>query len=130
MANNQTIIDSCVWVGLIAKNDTNNEKAFRQLLSLKDKKIKLYDFIYSETQTVLRKKLGINACKELLALLVKAQIKIETTSQDFYLIANNYFFKFNKLSFPDCLLLATAMKEKAELVSFDKNLMNAYRTLC
>lgn len=121
-----TILDTSVWISLLNKQDSTHQKARKLIEELKGCSFEIMDSIYSETLTVLRNKVSERQCIAFTRLLRDASMKITLSSSKVFTQANFFFFQFNKLSFTDCLLLAAAKLNNAELVTFDKNLQKAW----
>ena len=123
------ILDSSVWIALINNDDSCYEKARNIVKNIFYEDIDIYDFIFTEILTVLRKKTSIKLCSKFIRFIDKTKIGITLNNEKLIKLANNTFFKFDKLSYTDCLILASALLSEARLVTFDKNLQKAYENV-
>lgn len=120
------MIDTSVWIALLNYQDSCHEKAMILMEDLVTDQINLYDFTYSEVLTVLRNKTKQINCQKFIELLEFFNIQITLSNLKVLDLANILFFHFQKLSFPDCLLMASAKFKKAKLLTFDKKLQKAW----
>ena len=123
------MIDSSIWVALLDKDDSCRDRAMIELENLENTEIEVYDHIYGEVLTVLRNKRSNYHCTGFCELLEILRVKIKLTSENIFTLANKFFFQFKKLSFTDCLLMASAKIHNAKLLTFDKNLKKAWTAL-
>jgi len=121
------IIDTSFLVALLNANDNLHSKAKEAFFERKISKIQLYDYIYSETLTVLRYKAPEHQCESFLRFIAGFQMEIYLSNQKKYSLATQYFHKHKKLSFVDCLIIATAKLENATILTFDKQLQKAFK---
>ena len=121
------LIDSSIWVSILKEDDSQHEKGVRIIESIDEKNITIFDYTYSETLTVLKQKSSLKTCFAFLKLLEKMNLDVTVSDVPQIELANRLFFTVNnKLSFVDCLLLATAKINNARLITFDKELEKLY----
>lgn len=123
------LLDTCVWVALLNEKDSTHQKALKIACELKKNELQIFDFIYTEAFTVLRFKSFANACVLFKDMIASAHIDINFTDTHIIKLAEELFFYFKKLSFTDCLLMATCKLSKSSLVTFDKNLQKAWNII-
>lgn len=117
------LLDSSIWISVLKEDDTQHEKGLKIMDAIDRKNITLLDCIYSETLTVLKQKTSLKICFEFLRLLKKMNLAVTVSDIPQIELAHHVFFsENNKLSFTDCLLLATAKINEAELITFDQEL--------
>jgi predicted nucleic acid-binding protein len=114
------IIDSSVWVSLFNSKDSNHNKAKKIFLTTKAEDIIVSDHIYSESMTVFRNKVSETYCINFRDFLNYLDIQIFLTDSGTIRLANTYFFQFKKLSFTDCLILASAKINNYKIATFDR----------
>lgn len=119
------IIDTSLWVSFLNPADSNHDRAKQIFLSIKAKEIIVFDYIYTESMTVFRSKVADEYCIRFTQFLRDWQISIFFIDQIIVRLANIYFFQFKKLSFTDCLILASAKINNYELSTFDNALEKA-----
>lgn len=124
-----TLLDSCVWIGLLNKEDSTHERAIKIVTEMKEQDLEVLDHIYGETLTVLRNRISEELCNQFMKFLKVFDIKIDMIDENIFMLADNLFLKFQKLSFTDCILLAAAKTYNANLVTFDKDLENTWNLM-
>lgn len=122
-------IDSSIWVALFDENDSCHEEAIKIIENLNSASINLIEHIYAEVLTVLRNKKLTNECQKFIDFLKAVKIKIKFLNKNSFTLANFLFFQFKKLSFTDCFLMSTAVLEKAQLMTFDKAIKKAWKSM-
>lgn len=120
------MIDTSVWVALLDKGDSLHKKAKDAVRNVQPNQLKIFDHIYIETLTVIRNKVSDFYCEQFIKFLKNCNLEINLTSRKILTLATFLFFQFKKLSFPDCLIMASAKINKAELITFDKALKKAW----
>ena len=123
------VTDSSVLVALINEDDNQHEKALKILADIYINRLKLFDFLYIETLSVLRLKKAETDCVKFINFLDYFELALNLSTQETIELANKYFFQFIKLSFTDCLVMAGAKIHKAQIITFDKNLQKAWNQL-
>jgi len=124
------LFDSSIWVALANENDPQHEKSIGLLDILEQNQISIPDFIFTETLTVLKIKSSLETCSKYLKILKVLNIDIILTETNQYELAYKIFFnEEKKLSFTDCLLMATAYLENGNLITFDKSLEKAWNLI-
>ncbi|MCX6734669.1 MAG: type II toxin-antitoxin system VapC family toxin [Candidatus Peregrinibacteria bacterium] len=119
------IVDTSVWVSLLVEEDSNHRKANDTFLSLKYDDVILTEYIYTESLNVLRAKFSQENCNSFIQLINTTQLSISFADHVITRLATEYFFQFKKLSFTDCLILASAKINDYEIATFDEDLKNA-----
>lgn len=120
------MLDTSIWVALLDQDDPCHEKAKNIAGETDTNKLKIYDHIYIETLTVLRNKISESACYRFMYFFKDINQGILLSDNENFSLANIYFFQFSKLSFTDCLLIASAKLNKTEIKTFDKELIQAW----
>jgi predicted nucleic acid-binding protein len=121
------MIDTCIWIALLRNRDTCHNQAKNIVKNIPHNKLAIYDYLYAETLTVARNKISESACQKFINFFKDCKINIQLTTEDVFTLANFLFFKFKRLSFTDCLLLASAKNNNAQLVTFDKELDKVWK---
>lgn len=121
-----TMFDTSIWVALLDKTDPCHEKAIAVAKQTAPESLKIFDHIYAETLTVARNKISEEACGRFIDFLKDFNKEITLSDEKNFSLANILFIKFNKLSFTDCLLMASAKLNKSEIFTFDKELIHAW----
>jgi len=123
------LIDSSIWISILKDDDSQHEKGIKLIESIDEKKITIFDYTYSETLTVLKQKASLKVCFAFLKLLERMNLDVTISDISQIELANRLFFAGNnKLSFVDCLLLATAKLNNAKLITFDKELQSYWKS--
>lgn len=120
------ILDTSIWIGLLDNTDSCNEKARNIVKNFYHKDLIVYDFVYTEILTVLRNKKLNLICRKIIEFLYEAELKVILSDENIFTLAHKFFFENLRLSFTDCLLMASAKINNAELVTFDKYLQKAW----
>lgn len=120
------MIDTSVWVSLMRRADHNHDKAKQLVFNINPFELQVFDHVYFEILTVLRNKISDEACIKFINFIKDFKKHIIISSKKIITLANFLFFKYKKLSFTDCLLMASAKTNKAELITFDKELNKAW----
>lgn len=115
-------MDTSVWISLLDEEDSCNERARNIVRNICYQDLEIMDHLYAEILTVLRNKISDQQCYRFSNFLKNAGLKITLITREVLNLANFVFFKSSKLSFTDCLLIASAKLSGADLVTFDKNL--------
>lgn len=123
------ILDTAVWIALLNKKDSCHNRAKGIAKNINYSALQIFDHIYIETLTVLRNKTTDLACKKFIKFFQDAKQDIIITNKKFFVLANHFFFRFKKLSFTDCLILAAAKVDKSQLITFDKALQKAWEEI-
>lgn len=123
------MIDTSIWVALLNKMDSTHYRAKDLIRNSADTDYKIYDYIYSETMTILKGKVSHESCIEFLKIIGILNLPIMLSTQEAFSLASSYFLQHKKLSFTDCLLMASAKLENASLLTFDRNLKKAWDAL-
>lgn len=121
------ILDSSIWVAFFSQKDSQRQKAKEFFPGLKTQEIILLDHIYAEIMNVLRIRAGDEECIKFKRFLNIFRIRISLTALDVINMANIYFFQFKKLSFTDCIILASSKISNYEIATFDNSLQKASR---
>ena len=121
------IVDTSVWVSFFISNDSNNHRAKKIILNKKSDELIITDYIYTESLNVLRAKFTEESYKNFAEFLNELEISLSFTDHVLVRLATEYFFQFKKLSFTDCLVLASAKINDYEVATFDKDLQKAAR---
>jgi len=121
------IIDSSVWLSNFISSDTNHNKAVEQFKKLKGNIILPYCVLLEVSTVLTQKRSKIHADKFI--MIVNASNNIEIIDDSFeeeqdYFISHNF-----PISFTDSALLFLAKKNKATLITFDKQLNKIYKSL-
>ncbi len=119
------IVDTSVWVSFFNPEDSNNNKARNIFLATKAEDIIVFDYIYTESMNVLRAKFTDDYCINFSGFLNYLGIPVSLGAPIVIRLANIYFFQFKKLSFTDCLILASAKINNYEIATFDDALQKA-----
>lgn len=123
------ILDTSVWIALLDPDDTGYIKAKNLCQNINPLQLKMMDSLYSEILTVARNKISDETCNKFCNFLEELNIKISLMDKNTFIEANSFFFKFDKLSFMDCLLLAFSKINNATLLTFDKYLQKTWEEL-
>lgn len=123
------ILDSSIWIAYLNENDTCHRKALDILLKLGYSEIGVYDHIYSEVLNVLRNKTTEEICRTFIQFLENYPLEITMSDEHILSLANTYFFKYPKLSFSDCMIMAASILSDSKLATFDKYLQKAWEEL-
>lgn len=123
------IIDTSVWISLLDEDDSCHKAAIKLVENISPQEIYLLDYIYCETMTVLRRKKLEFKIVELMNFISEAEIGIRFIDKFLFNLSSSFFLKFRKLSFTDCILLATAKHNSAQLVTFDRELLKAHQEI-
>lgn len=119
------ILDTSVWVSYLSPTDSNHDRAEQLFLVTKAEDIVVFDYVYIESMTVFRNKVADEYCKYFTQFLLDWEISISFTDHVLIRLATSYFFQFKKLSFTDCLILASAKVNDYEIATFDTDLQKA-----
>lgn len=119
------IIDTSIWISFFNPLDSNHDKAEQLFLKIKDEDIIVFDYIYIESMTVFRNKVSDAYCTYFTQFLSDWDIPLSFTDHVQTRLATEYFFQFKKLSFTDCLILASAKVNDYEIATFDIDLQKA-----
>lgn len=122
------LLDSSIWVAFFSIEDNCHEKAVKLLLELKGQP-SLSEHAYEEVLNVLRNKTSEKQCENFTKFLDNYQIEILMSDEHIFSATNSLFFKYNKLSFSDCLIMATAIINGLPLMTFDWELEKVYLKL-
>jgi predicted nucleic acid-binding protein len=126
MGNKRYIVDSNVFIAAYLEKDTQHEKALSALLSIEANEVILPYCIISEVCTVLTYKESKKRALEFLETVEKANHLLCINNE--YHSELNAFKKINaRVSFEDCSLLYLCELWKAELVTFDEQLLKLYK---
>lgn len=120
------IIDSAIWIAFLKKDDSCHELAKHVFQKLSLNEMLIYDHIYSEVMTVLRNRVSEEACMSFKNFFEDLDVPILLVNDIIFMLANLYFLLFKKLSFTDCIMLASSKIYQHELRTFDKNLQKAW----
>lgn len=120
------ILDTAVWVALFKKDDACHGLANKLLKGVKYEDLVVFDHTYNETITVLRAKVSEKACWIFRKFFETFQIEIILSDEKIFTLANGYFFLYKNLSFTDSLILASAILNSLQLITFDKDLQKAW----
>jgi predicted nucleic acid-binding protein len=119
------IVDTSVWVSLFVRSDSNHDKAKKIFLSIRHNEVVVFDYIYAESLNVLRSKFDEENCNIFITFVNELDDSIRFSDPAITRLATEYFFQFKKLSFTDCLILASAKVNDYEIATFDTELMKA-----
>lgn len=119
------IIDSSVWISFFNPSDSNYDRAKKIFEGLNSEHIVIFDYIYTESMTVFRNKVSDEVCIKFEQLLHCWDISVFFTDHVLVHLATEYFFQFKKLSFTDCLILASSKVNDYEIATFDTALQKA-----
>lgn len=117
-----TILDTCIWVALLNNDDSCHGKAAELVLGIDTKDIQIFDYTYGEVLTVLRNKADTYKCSQFKNFLKDIKIDVFFSDINIFNLADKIFFQNPKLSFIDCLTLATAKIHNSKFHTFDKEL--------
>lgn len=120
------ILDTAVWVALFKRDDTCHELANKLLKGIRYEDLWVFEHTYSETLTVLRSKISEKACWVFKKFFETFKIEIIISDEKIFTLANGYFFLYKNLSFTDSLILASAILNNLQLITFDKELQKAW----
>lgn len=120
------MLDTSLWIALLDSTDSCREKAINIVKSIESENLYIFDYIYAETLTVLRNKALDVKLHELTGFLEAGNLKVNISDSTMFSMANELFFRYKKLSFVDCTLMATAKIKKGHLLTFDKQLQKAW----
>lgn len=123
------IIDTSVWISFFNPLDSNHEKAKEIFSDLNTDGVLLFDYIYTESMTVFRNKVSDEYCTHFTQFFSDWEISISFTDRVVIRLATDYFFQFKKLSFTDCLLLASAKVNDYDIATFDHDLKKVAATV-
>lgn len=122
------LIDSSIWVSVIHESDSLHENGLNMMDVVDKKDIAIFDYTYAEVLNVLRQK-GMPACLRFLKLLKEMHLGIFLSDESQMILANRLFLNDDKkLSFTDCLLIATGIINNAQLLTFDKDLKKTWES--
>lgn len=121
-----TMLDTAIWIALMKNDDTNHQLAKEIVKEVHLQDLEIYDHIYMETLTVLRNKVSELACHQFANFFKELKINIVISNGKILALANILFFQFKKLSFTDCMIIASAKLARAQLFTFDKYLQKAW----
>lgn len=123
------VIDSSFWVSLLIKGDSNYIKAYEKYQTVDLGKIFLTDQVLGETLTVIKRIGKASAVEQFLHLLEESNLSYNTMDLSVFSEAIKIFISSPKLSFVDCHVLATAIKTRSEILSFDNKQLKAFERL-
>lgn len=123
------MLDSSIWIAYLNENDTCHKKALDILLKCGHLEIVIYDHVYSEVLNVLRNKTTEEICRTFVQFLEDYPLEITISDEHILSLANTYFFKYPKLSFSDCMIMAASILSYSQLVTFDKSLQKAWEEI-
>lgn len=119
------IVDTSVWISFLNPFDSNHIKAKGVFSGLGTDEIVVFDYIYTESLTVFRNKVSDEHCAYFTKFLLDWDISLSFTDHVIARLATEYFFQFKKLSFTDCLILASAKINDYKIATFDTDLLKA-----
>lgn len=122
------LVDSSIWVALFSIEDNCHKRAVELFLELNGAPV-LSEHAYEEVLNVLRNKTSEKECESFIKFLDNYQIQILMSDEHIFSVANSFFVQHKKVSFSDCLILATGVINDLRLVTFDKELEKAYLSL-
>lgn len=123
------ILDTSIWVALLDEDDSCHHDAAKIIADIHPEDLHISDYIYCEILTVLRRKNLEFMIRELINFISDFNIKVKFIDQDLFNLASSLFLNFEKLSFTDCAILATAKFNREKLFTFDKQLEKAYQKI-
>lgn len=123
------IIDTSIWISFFNPLDSNHDKAKNVFSGVKTEDVIVFDYIYTESMTVFRNKVSDACCRYFTQFLLDWDIPISFTDHVMIRLATKYFFQLKKLSFTDCLILASAKMNNYEIATFDTDLQKAAKKL-
>lgn len=123
------IIDTSIWVSFFIPNDSNHEKAKQLILNKNSEDIILSEYIYTESLNVFRAKFTEKNSKNFTEFLNYLDISLSYSDSTIIRLATKYFFHFKKLSFTDCLILASAKINDYQIATFDIDLQKSAKII-
>mgnify|MGYP001558614600 FL=1 len=120
------LIDTSVWIALIDSQDSCHSRAKDIVKDIFHEDVGIFDHIYGEILTVLRNKTSNEKCLKFVEYLKYTKININFCSKESFFMAQEFFFRFRKISFIDSLLMAFAKEINSDLITFDKELKKAW----
>lgn len=125
--SNVFVIDSSVFVAFYYEGDSNHTEAVKIIEGL-DSEIRIvHPYIIQETATVLAYKLGINPAVDFLEDVINSP-RIFVPFVDIYDDISKFKRAGKKMSFSDVTLVMLAKRERAQLVTFDKQMLSLFNT--
>lgn len=121
-----TILDTAFWVALMKSDDSNHELAKKIAKRICHDELDVYDHTYIETLTVLRNKVSELACSQFINFFKDLKINILISNEKILSLATIFFIQFKKLSFTDCMIIASAKLTGAQIFTFDKYLQKTW----
>lgn len=123
------VVDSNILISLMHADDSCHEKSMAIMKNVDSSEIELSEHVYVEVLTILRNKVSDKEARSFLAFLQLFSIGICHEDAKIYPFANECFFQYKQLSYTDALLLAKAIAQNADLLTFDQNLQKAWKKL-
>jgi predicted nucleic acid-binding protein len=125
--NDKIVVDSSVLVALYCKSDANHGQAKIIFSEMENATIIIHPYVIQETTTVLTYVLGFSTAKEFLNDIEQASNVL--FSHVIIAMDIEVFRKVSrKISFTDVAVVALAHKEKAQLLTFDKQMITLAKT--
>jgi len=121
-------VDTSAWCAVFDRRDQNHRKASEFFISLKGRPIQLItsDYVFDETVTLLRARIGHSAAVTFGESLLKSSVLIEDIDEPIRTRAWELFVKYRDqdFSFTDCTSFALMMSLKLEDVfTFDRHFL-------
>ncbi len=128
MENKKVIFDSNVYLGILNKDDSLYEKSMKVFKEKKDHIIIIPYSIVSEVTTLLTYRFSKQNANDFISYI--------KSSPNFFIVTNDMdteillFEEINsKIWFTDISLIAVSKKYNAELITFDKQLLQLFKKL-
>ncbi len=119
------ILDSCVWIAFLNKEDSLHEKAENLVVNLDFNKVLLPNLILYEILTVLKLKSNqeLQLLKAFLRLLKGVEIEVSNIPDQIIEFAIKTLVEVShKTSFVDVCLYEWSKKNNTQIITFDDNL--------
>ena len=125
--SSRIVVDSSVLIALYLKGDFQHQKANLIFSETINSTLIIHPFVIQETATVLAYKGGIILAQKFLRDICNAQnIHIPETNINEEI--KNYLNVTRRVSFTDMSIILLASREKAQLLSFDKQMVSVAKT--
>jgi predicted nucleic acid-binding protein len=126
MEPDKFVVDSSVFVAFYHQGEHNHQTALEILASLKDKALIVHPYVIQETATVLTYKLGRDAAVKFLSD-IEAAANVYIPFVDMAGEIHGFIAEKKKISFTDSALLVLAKKQKAQLLTFDRQMLASFK---
>ena len=126
MVKTKVIIDSNVFVAFYNSNDSLHDKAVLVLGELKDCELIIHSYVIQEVSTILAYRFGKNLANTFIHEILSSK-NVMIIDSRIVNEMNSFLKNQKKFSFVDHALLALSQETNIPLITFDKDLLRAYK---